>query len=464
LPAITTAPTQAAPAEVTAIECSSRCPLLLLAGKGLGWLLVSGVLSLVASIQVHTPTFFANCPWVTYGRVQAMAETAFVYGWIGNLGLAITLWVLRQLSAEPLRAVRWTLVGALFWNLAILAGVVGIAAGEATAIPFLQMPGPVQPLLLIAYGAIGVAGVLAWADRRREMMFAAQWYAVAALFLFPWLFSAAQVMLVWAPVRGTLQAVVGGWFAQGLWTLWMAPLGLAGAYYVVPRATGKLLPAYDSAALGFWALLFVGGWTGGRHLIGGPVPAWISTIAIVASVLLLFHYIVVFLNLRVAYGTPGTALKFISFGLTAYVAGGFLDALTSMRAVAEVTQFTFFDAAQHELAVYGGVSAMLFGSLYFALPRITGRPWASAGLIRGHWTLTVTGVLLLVLSLGAAGWAQGRGLNDPTVAFADLASLTRPWLLGATAAQALLLLGNLLLTLNFILTAAAGCCARESAR
>ena len=28
-----------------------------------------------------------------------------------------------------------------------------------------------------------------------------------------------------------------GWFAQSLWTLWMAPLALAGAYYVVPRVT-----------------------------------------------------------------------------------------------------------------------------------------------------------------------------------------------------------------------------------
>jgi cytochrome c oxidase cbb3-type subunit 1 len=459
-----TAPTPVAPAELTAVECTSRCPLLLLIGSGLIWLLLSGALGLLAALQLHAPAVLASCSYLTYGHTQAMAETAFVYGWIGNLGLAMGLWVLRQLSAEPLRAVGWTMVGTVFWNLAILGGLVGIATGEATAIPFLQMPGAVQPLMLVAYGAIGVTGVLAWADRRREMMFAAQWYAVAALFLFPWLFSAAQVMLVWAPVRGTLQAVVGGWFAQGLWTLWMAPLALAGAYYVVPRASGKLLPGYDSAALGFWSLLFLGGWTGGRHLIGGPVPAWISTIAIVTSVMLIFHYIVVFLNLRVAYGTGGTALKFIGFGLAAYVAGGFLDALTSMRAVAEVTQFTYVGAAQHQLAMYGGVSAMLFGTLYFALPRITGYAWASSGLIRGHWALTVVGILLLVAALAGAGWVQGTDLINAAVSFSDIAAHTRPWLEAATAAQALLLLGNLLLTVNFLQSAAAGCKAGRNAR
>jgi len=452
-----TAPLPAAPAELSAVECTSRCPLLLLVGSGLIWLLLSGVLGLIAAVQLHSPTVLAGCRYLNYGHMQAMAETAFIYGWIGNLGLAITLWVLRQLSAEPLRAVGWTLVGASFWNLGVLLGLIGIAAGEATGIPLLQMPGAVQPLLLVAYGAIGVAGVLAWADRRREMMFASHWYAVAALFLFPWLFSAAQVMLVWAPVRGTLQAVVGGWFAQGLWTLWIAPLALAGAYYVAPRASGKLMPAYDSSALGFWALLFLGGWTGGRHLIGGPVPAWISTIAIVTTVMLLFHYIVVFLNLRVAYGAGGTALKFIGFGLAAYVAGGFIDALTSVRAVAEVTQFTFFDAAQHQLAVYGGASMLLIGALYFALPRITGKPWASAGLIRGHWALTVIGLVLLVIALAGAGWVQGTDLNNAAVSFAEIADHTRPWLLAATAAQAILLLASFLLTVNFIRSAMPEC-------
>ena len=138
-------------------------------------------------------------------------------------------------------------------------------------------------------------------------MYAAQWYAIAPLFFFPWLFSVAQVLLLWSPVRGTLQAVVQGWYAQGLWTLWAAPLALAGAYYVLPRATGRTLPAYDLAWLGFWALLFVGGWTGGRHLIGGPVPAWIPTVAIVAATLLLSHYLIVFLNLRGA--SPGAAWR-----------------------------------------------------------------------------------------------------------------------------------------------------------
>lgn len=451
----------AAPAEVTAVETAGRCPILFLLGSSIAWLLASGVLSLITAIQVHTPSFMAACPILTYGRAQAMQETAFVYGWIGNAGLALTLWILGRLAGEPLRAPNWIVAGGVFWNLGIFLGLGGIAAGEGTSISLLQVPQGLQPFLLAAYATIGVAGVLAWAGRRRTTMFAAHWYAVAALFLFPWLFSVAQMMLLWAPVRGVLQAIVAGWFAQSLWTLWMAPLGLAGAYYVVPRITGKVMPAYELALFGFWCLLFVGGWTGGRHLIGGPVPVWIATIAIVMSVVLLFHYIIVAVNLRDAFLGRGTALKFIAFGLAAYTLGGVVDSITALRAVAVVTQFTFFDQAQQQLAQFGGVSMMLFGTLYFAVPRLTGRRWACGGLARGHLALMGLGIVLLVACLSVAGWIQGHDLNDPKVPFAEIASHTRPWLLGATAARAILLLGNMLLAVNFLQTAACCCCCRR---
>jgi cytochrome c oxidase cbb3-type subunit 1 len=443
-------------------DTASRCPLLLLLGSGLAWLLVSGVFALINALQLDSASFLAGCRLLTYGHIHALAETTFVYGWLGNAGLALSIWILGRLGGEALRATPWMSAGGLFWNLGVLIGVIGIAAGDATSYPLLQLPRYAQPLLLVSYGAVAISGVLAWTGRRRRVMYAAQWYAVAPLFFFPWLFSVAQVLLLWSPVRGTLQAVVQGWYAQGLWTLWAAPLALAGAYYVLPRANGKTLPAYDLAWLGFWALLFVGGWTGGRHLIGGPVPAWIPTVAIVAATLLLSHYLIVFLNLRGVFAGGSLAVRFIGFGLGAYFLGGIFDAITAMRVVAVATEFTYCDEAMRQLAYYGAASMILYGVLYFALPRVSGRPWASAALARGHFALAAIGLALLVFSLAMAGVIQGRELNDAQVSFASIAAHTHPWLLLATAAQALLLLGNLLLAVNFTTSACSSCCSATS--
>lgn len=449
--------------EVTAIDTGARWPLLLLLWAGLKWLLVAGVLALIASIQLHTPSFLAGCSWLTHGRAVALAETAFVYGWTANAGLGLALWVLGRLGGAPLRALNWAVAGTFAWNLGVAIGCVGIAIGDGTSFPLLHLPRYIQPLLLAGYGAIAVSGVLAWSGRRTAGTYASQWYAVAALFLFPWLFTAAQTMLLWAPVRGVLQAVVGGWFAQGVWTLWLAPLALAGAYYVVPRITGRVLPSYGFASLGFWTLIFVGGLTGGRHLIGGPVPAWIPTVATAACIMVLFHQMMVTLNLRGAFAGGGTALRFLAFGIAAYVLAGLIDALTSLRSVAEVTQFTHFVTAQQHLALYGAVSMMFFGVLYFALPRLTGRPWASGALVKGHFGAVVLGVPLLIACLAVAGWIQGSGMGDPSVTFAELANRTRPWLLGATAALGLLLAGNMLLVVNFARSVRAVCCCSAEA-
>lgn len=445
-------------AEVTAADTAGRGPLLLLLGSGLVWLVVSGIFALIASMQLTSPAFLADCEWFTHGRVAALAETTFIYGWAANAGLGLALWVLGRLGGSPLRAKNWTVVGTLFWNLGLTLGLIGIATGDATSFNFLELPRYVQPLLVVAYVAIGVSGILAWNGRRTDGTFASHWYAVAALFLFPWILIAAQTMLLWTPVRGVLVAVVDGWYVQSVISLWLTPLALAGAYYVVPKVTGKVLPSYEFAPLAFWTLLFTVGFTGGRHLIGGPVPAWIPTLANAACCMALFHYFVVGLNLRVAFGSGGPALSLIKFGLIAYVGGSILDAITSFRGVALVTQFTYFATAQQQLALYGAISMFLFGTLYYAVPRLTGQAWGSGAFVRGHTFLAMAGVGLLVLSLAAAGWTQGHELHESKASFAEIASHTKGWLTGAIVAQVLLLLGNLLLLVNFARSACRACC------
>jgi hypothetical protein len=66
--------------------------------------------------------------------------------------------------------------------------------------------------------------------------------------------------------------------------------------------------------------------------------------------------------------------------------------------------------------------------------------------------------LLLVVTLAAAGWTQGHDLTRAATSFADIAAHTRPWLLGVTAAQGILLLGNLLLLVNFAISVSSVCC------
>jgi len=462
---MTNAPTQAAPAEVSVMDSQARGPLLLLLGSGLAWLVISGILALLTSIQLHTPSFMADCSWFTAGRTQALRETAFLYGWAANAGLALALWVLGRLGGNPLRALNWVVVGCLFWNLGVTLGCVGIATGDMTSFQGLQFPRYVQPLLVVAYGAMAMSGVLAWYGRRTEGAYASQWYGVAALFLFPWLLLVTQSVLLWLPLRGVVQTIAAAWYAQGVWSLWLAPLALAVAYYVAPKVTGKVLPAYESAPLAFWTLIFLGAWTGGRHLIGGPVPAWIGTLSLVAYGLILFHYLVVGLNLRGVFGAVGAPAGFLSYGLASYLLVGVLEFLTCFRGVAVHSQYTLLQTALEQLGWQGGVSMLFFGGLYFMVPHLTGKPWSSSALVTGHRVLSLSGVALLVIALGAAGLKQSAGLLTSSGGLGALLVEIRGSLLVATAAHCVLLAANLLLLVNFVRSAVSSleCCSWDGA-
>ena len=133
----------------------------------------------------------------------------------------------------------------------------------------------------------------------------------------------------------------------------------------------------------------------------------------------------------------------------AYVAGGAINAVTSIRAVAKFSQFTFFSVAQTQLLLGGAFTFMILGGIYFLVPRLAGKPWPSAALIRIHFAAVLAGLVLQVGGLFAAGWIQGGDLNHPAVSFPAIAGHVRLWLVAATAGQALTLLGSLALTLNF---------------
>jgi cytochrome c oxidase cbb3-type subunit 1 len=177
--------------------------------------------------------------------------------------------------------------------------------------------------------------------------------------------------------------------------------------------------------------------------------------AVVASGLLLFHYLVIALNFRAVFGAPGTAAKFLRLGFICYLLVGLLELLTAFRGVAVETQFTFLATAMEQLGIYGGLSMMFFGAIYYMVPRLTGRVWASAGLMIGHRFLVIFGVVVSIVTLAVAGWSQAADLLNAKAALGNIFSEIRLALLIHSGAQIIILAGNFLLFLNFCRSACA---------
>ena len=437
------------------IDASARWPVLVFLGSALVWLLLGGVLQLAANIQLHTPSFLADCAWFTHGRLAPAAQNALIYGWGMNAAFAFGLWLMARLSATTLRHGGWLFVAAKFWNLGVTLGIGGILAGYSTSFELLEMPRFVTLLLLVAYAIIGVWLVTTFSIRNTENVYASQWYLFGAAFWFPWLYTIAQVMLFQAPVRGVLQPIVNAWYVQGLYGLWFVPMALAAIYYFLPKLLGKPISNYYLAPLAFWWLVGSTALAGGSRLIGAPVPVWIPTLGIVANMMLVLPLVIIGLNfLGTLSGRMGSvggslSLRFIVLSIAGFLLSAALGLALSLRSIAEIAQFTLLSSLRDWLAFYACFSTAMFGAAYFFLPRITGREWRSTALVQAHFGATVLGVMLMTIGLGVAGWQQGHLLNDPAVPFADITKALAGWHTFNSVVLGVLLVGHVAFLINF---------------
>src|SRR6266542_7109800 len=194
------------------IDVSCRWPLLLLFSSGVCWLVLGTLLALISSIKLHAPGFLADCSWLTLGRVRPAALNAFLYGFASQVGLGVLLWLMCRLGRVKLVFLWPVVVAWKFWNLGVTVGLLAILAGASTGFEWLEMPRYAAGILFVSYALIGLCAVTTFTMRRQRELFPSHWYLLAALSWFPWIYSAANYLLLLDPVRGTLQAAVDAWY------------------------------------------------------------------------------------------------------------------------------------------------------------------------------------------------------------------------------------------------------------
>src|SRR5205807_10588927 len=116
--------------------------------------------------------------------------------------------------------------------------------------------------------------------------------------------------------------------------------------------------------------------------------------------------------------------------------------------VSSVTNFTWFTVARSQLNVYGFFAMTMFGAIYYIVPRISGQEWPCPKSVRAHYWLSALGVLLVAVPLAIGGVLQGIKLNNPQIAFLDIAKGSLNFLRASTLGELFVLIGNLLLAAN----------------
>ena len=435
-------------------DASSRTAVLVIYGVALFWLLTGSLEGELASLKLHWPDLLTQYAWLTFGRVRTAHLHSVNYGWASAALIATSLWLLPRLVHAELKGAWLAVVGAVLFTVGLVAGVVGVLAGYNDGMEWLEGNRyATAPFLVVGGGLIGLSLFRTAAARTADHLYVSVWYILGAFVWFPMLYATGKI-----PTWGGAESAAVNWFyAHNVLGFWLTAMSVGAAYYFIPKVLGRPVYSYQLSVLGFWSLALFYSLNGMHHLVGGPIPTWMVTTSIVASIFMFIPVVATGINLHMTVlGRFGAlryspTLRFVVIGALSYTAVSLQGSLTALREVNRITHFTHWTVAHSHVGGYGFVTFVAFGAMYYIIPRLVGHEWPSAKLIRWHFNLAVAGIAVYVLALSWAGVAQGLALLDPKLPFQYSVTRTLPGLYGRSVGGLLMNLSHFVFAYHFYL-------------
>ena len=141
--------------------------------------------------------------------------------------------------------------------------------------------------MVIAWVMFGINIFVTIATRKYDQMYVSTWYFMGTILWTAFVYLTGNFATMLPGMTGVNQANLTWMYMHNAVGLIFTPVGLAIAYYFIPRASNTPLYSHRLSMVGFWSLAFVYVWTGAHHMLHGPISQWLQTIAIVFSVMLL---------------------------------------------------------------------------------------------------------------------------------------------------------------------------------
>jgi len=194
-----------------------------------------------------------------------------------------------------------------------------------------------------------------------------------------------------------------------------------------------------------------------QRLVDGPFPAWMITASIAAMILCIIPVATVGLNHHMTMRgyfplmRYSPTLRFTVFGAMSYTVFSLLGVLMSLRSFARYVQFSEVSVAYSHLGLYAFFSMIMFGAMYYIVPRLVGREWRYASLIKIHFWASVYGIGLMTLMLLAGGWVQGLNMDNPSLSFNESTQSVLPYLRGRSLSGILMTVAHFVFAYHFLL-------------
>ncbi len=404
------------------------------------WFAGATTLGMIAAGYLIAPDFLANIEYIHFGRVRPMHINAVLFGFVTPGLLAAAFYYFPKLLRTELFSHKLGVFSAIFWNITVATGLIGIALGYTQGREYAELAWPVDIMVVISFAMVVFNILMTIRQRKESILFVAIWYTTAAMVLTSITYCLGNV--IWKPDTGALtgipDAILLWFYGHNIFGLLLTPMALGIAYYALPIATRSPLYSHTLSLIGFWSLIIVYTHIGTHHLLQVPVPTWLKTISIVDSVAMVIPVMIVLINLwYTVKGKLGDihadiGAKFIFTGTIFYFFVNIQGSMMALPHVQRITHFNNWVVGHAHIGVLGFAGVTALGGLYFILPRITGKPLYSRFLADVQYWLVLIGVTGFAVVLTTVGLIQGNAWYNGETLYRTLPEIQPYYILRAS--------------------------------
>ncbi len=388
------------------------------------WGAVALLVGLLIALQLAFPAFNLGFEYTTYGRTRPLHTNAVIFAFIGNAMFAGIYHSLQRVLKARLFNDTLSKVHFWGWQLVIVLAALTLLSGFTTGKEYAELEWPIDILIALFWVAFGVNMIGTILKRRVKHIYASVWWylatflGIAVLHIVNSIELPVSLLKSYPVYAGAQDAVVQWWYGHNAVAFFLTTPWLGLMYYYLPKASNRPIYSYQLSIVHFWTLIFLYMWSGPHHLLYQALPDWVQALGVTFSIMLIAPswggMINGLLTLRGAWDKvrDQAELKFMVVALTAYGMATFEGPMMSLKSVNSVSHFTDWTIAHTHIAGMGWNGGMIFGMLYWLVPKLFRTPLHSKKLANTHFWLATLGILMFAIPLYWAAITQWLMLRE----------------------------------------------------
>ncbi len=430
---------------------------------------------LLAAIQLFYPLWNFDLQYTSFGRIRPLHTNAIIFAFVGNAMFVGIYYSLQRLLKARMFSDLLSWIHFWGWQLIILAAAITLPLGMTSSKEYAELEWPIDIAITIIWVVFGWNMMGTILRRREKHMYVAIWFyiatfvTVAVLHIVNSFAIPVTIFKSYSWYAGVQDALVQWWYGHNAVAFFLTTPFLGLMYYFLPKAANRPVYSYKLSIIHFWSLIFIYIWAGPHHLLYTALPDWAQSLGVVFSIMLIAPSWGGMLNglltLRGAWDRvrEDPVLKFMVVAVTAYGMATLEGPLLSLKNVNAIAHFTDWIIAHVHVGGLGWNGFLIFGMLYWIVPKMWGTKLYSTKLANLHFWIGTLGIMFYALPLYIAGVVQSLMWKEFTADgflqyqnFLETTTQILPMYMLRAVGGSLYLTGVIIMTYNLMKTAFAG--------